>query len=84
MCYRHWGMVSASLQREIWRTYVTGQETRKDPSEEYLVAHHRAVACVARREGHAAAAVEHEALAVSHHHRVVVQEVEIDVEEEAG
>ncbi len=75
-CRRHWGMLCAALQREIWRTYVPGQEDRKDPSAEYLVAHHRSVAFVARREGHVAASVEHEALAITHQRRIVVETIE--------
>lgn len=75
-CRLHWGMLCAALQREIWWTYVSNQEVTKDPSLEYMVAHHRSVAFVARREGHVAASVEHEALAAAHQRRVVVESIE--------
>lgn len=51
MCARHWRMVPKDLQREVWRTYVPGQETRKDPTDAYLAAYRRAVNAVAALEG---------------------------------
>lgn len=44
-------MVPPSLKAEIWRTYVPGQEIRKDPTREYLEVQHRCVEYVATREG---------------------------------
>jgi len=37
-CKGHWFKLPPAIRNEIWRTYVPGQETRKDPSEAYLVA----------------------------------------------
>jgi hypothetical protein len=51
MCKRHWAMVPVQIRTEIWRTYIPGQESRKDPSEEYLNAYHEAVEAVALKEG---------------------------------
>jgi hypothetical protein len=51
MCLRHWRMVPRFLQRRIWDTYVSGQEIRKDPTDEYLEVQKEAVAAVAKREG---------------------------------
>jgi len=36
MCGRHWRMVPKKMQNELWAVYVPGQETRKDPTSEYL------------------------------------------------
>lgn len=44
MCPKHWAMVPANLQREIWKHYRQGQEVDKQPSEAY-----RAVTAVAKR-----------------------------------
>lgn len=44
-------MVSRINQREVWRTYTDGQERRKDPSHEYLIAAHVAICEVAVLEG---------------------------------
>lgn len=33
MCPKHWRMVPAALQREVWRTYRPGQCDDKSPSE---------------------------------------------------
>jgi len=51
MCLPHWRMVPRELQRQVWDTYVPGQEVRKDPTREYLEAHRAAVAAVAKLEG---------------------------------
>lgn len=51
MCAPHWRMVHSDLQRAVWRTYVPGQERRKDPSPDYLKAARAAINCVARAEG---------------------------------
>lgn len=37
-CAFHWFKLPKILRDKIWATYVEGQEIRKDPSEEYLVA----------------------------------------------
>lgn len=37
-CAHHWFRLPAPIRAEIWRTYVRGQELRKDPSTEYLAA----------------------------------------------
>lgn len=50
MCAPHWGLVPQRLQAQVWATYVAGQETRKDPSPEYLEAATAAIAAVAERE----------------------------------
>lgn len=47
----HWRMVPAKLQRELWAVYVDGQEDRKDPTPEYLVASERCILAVAVKEG---------------------------------
>lgn len=51
MCGPHWGMVSSDLQQWVWRTYVEGQEERKDPTDEYMEAQAAAVMYVAKKEG---------------------------------
>jgi len=43
-------MVPPNLQREVWRTYVPGQEKRKDPTVEYLRVAGEAIEAVARKE----------------------------------
>jgi len=43
-------MVPKSLQDAVWDTYVNGQEDRKDPSYEYLIASQNAINAVADRE----------------------------------
>lgn len=65
-CAYHWHMVPFAIQRAVWKAYVPGQETRKDPTDEYMAAHCRAVAAVARKEGKLKAAAEYEALAAHH------------------
>lgn len=44
-------MVSSDLQQWVWRTYVEGQEERKDPTDEYMEAQAAAVMYVAKKEG---------------------------------
>lgn len=51
-CLKHWRMTSKSLQDGIWATYQPGQERRKNPSPEYLLAQERAICYVALKEGH--------------------------------
>lgn len=51
MCSHHWYMVPKSLQDAVWATYVAGQEVRKDPTREYLVAARNAINAVAEKEG---------------------------------
>jgi hypothetical protein len=65
MCLRHWRMVPRDLQRAVWAAYVPGQEQRKDPTREYMVAHHLAVAAVASREGRVEDIAEN--LRLAHH-----------------
>lgn len=50
MCLKHWKMVPRVGQLDIWKTYVPGQEIRKDPTDEYLKAQQRAVAMVLKAE----------------------------------
>lgn len=50
-CLEHWKMTPSNLQRMIWKTYVPGQEIRKDPTEAYLLAQKAAVWAVAIAEG---------------------------------
>lgn len=62
MCAPHWRQVPGNLQRLIWRSYVKGQEIRKDPTALYLVAQAHVVAYVASLAGgpwSADRAVEH-------------------------
>lgn len=35
-CRTHWYTLPLEIRKEIWDTYVPGQEDRKDPSPEYL------------------------------------------------
>jgi hypothetical protein len=51
MCTMHWKMVPYALQQAVWDAYVPGQEVRKDPSPEYLLAARAAINAVAEREG---------------------------------
>lgn len=53
MCRRHWFMVPKPLRVAVWAAYVPGQETRKDPTDEYMSVQRAAVEAVARREGRA-------------------------------
>jgi len=50
MCKKHWYMVPKVLRDRVWDTYVPGQEIRKDPTSEYLVAANAAIEAVALRE----------------------------------
>lgn len=51
MCATHWRMVPMVLRKNVWRTYVEGQEIRKDPTPEYLEAAQAAIDYVASCEG---------------------------------
>ena len=51
MCKRHWFMVPKRIRDEVWRTYRTGQEVDKNPSETYMVAYRKAVNAVDQKEG---------------------------------
>lgn len=48
MCARHWRMVPAKLQADVWRTYRPGQETDKHPSREYVDAARAAIESIAQ------------------------------------
>lgn len=37
-CRKHWFKLPIGIRKEVWETYVPGQEERKDPTPEYLVA----------------------------------------------
>jgi hypothetical protein len=51
MCRKHWYMVPKPLRDRVWATYVSGQEIRKDPTDEYMDAQRAAVRAVEEREG---------------------------------
>jgi hypothetical protein len=51
MCLRHWRMVPRLVQARVWAAYRPGQEVRKDPSGEYMLAYNAAVDAVAAKEG---------------------------------
>lgn len=51
MCKPHWFMVPKKLRDALWDAYVPGQEIRKDPSPEYLIAANRCICAVAVKEG---------------------------------
>jgi len=51
MCKRHWFMVPKPMRDRIWATYVSGQEIRKDPTDEYMEASMQAIEAVAAKEG---------------------------------
>lgn len=51
MCLKHWCMVNPKIQSLVWRTYISGQEVRKDPTRAYLLAQRAAVWCVFVAEG---------------------------------
>lgn len=51
MCLRHWRMVPADLQKQIWATYRRGQCDDKQPSEAWHQAADAAIGAVASREG---------------------------------
>ena len=50
MCRRHWKLVPRPLKKAVWRFYRPGQEIRKNPSEDYLVAAANAINAVAEIE----------------------------------
>jgi hypothetical protein len=50
MCSKHWRMVPHRLQRAVWRAYVPGQENRRNPSGEYMLATREAIDYVAKLE----------------------------------
>jgi hypothetical protein len=50
MCLPHWRLVPQELKRAVWATYRRGQEIRKDPTPEYLVAARAAIEAVAEKE----------------------------------
>lgn len=51
MCTRHWRLLPKPLKNAIWETYVPGQETRKDPSFEYVQAAGVAIRWLSEYEG---------------------------------
>jgi hypothetical protein len=51
MCLKHWRLVDQKIQAMVWKTYVPGQEIRKDPTRAYLLAQRSAVWCVFVEEG---------------------------------
>lgn len=51
MCAKHWRRVPKDIQREVWRSYRSGQCDDKNPSAEWLAAAARAIAAVAEKEG---------------------------------
>ena len=51
MCGPHWRQVPPNLKRAVWDNYVSGQEVRKDPTDEYLAAALEAIDAVAVKEG---------------------------------
>jgi hypothetical protein len=55
MCRRHWFLCPKPLRREVWRLYRSGQEVRKDPSDDYLAAARAAIEAVAEIERRQAA-----------------------------
>lgn len=50
MCHFHWSLVPPALKREVWSAYVPGQETRKDPTDEYIEVARAAIEAVRRVE----------------------------------
>lgn len=50
-CPKHWRLVPADLQHELWATYRSGQENTMTPSAAYLRAAAACVQAVASREG---------------------------------
>ncbi len=51
MCPRHWRKVPKKLQSDVWSFYVSGQEIRKNPTLDYLMAAWTAIFAVADKEG---------------------------------
>lgn len=50
MCAYHWRLVPEPLKKAVWRTYVAGQEIRKDSTDAYLDAAQDAIRAVAQKE----------------------------------
>jgi hypothetical protein len=50
MCSRHWRMVPAELQAQVWKHYRPGQEVDKRPTQDYLDVMDEAIAAVAKAE----------------------------------
>lgn len=50
MCFRHWKIVPAILQREVWKHYRHGQCDDKQPSKEWMKAADDAIAAVYDKE----------------------------------
>lgn len=50
MCRKHWYMVPAKLQKEVWKHYRVGQCDDMNPSKEWHVAADAAIAFVAEKE----------------------------------
>ena len=46
MCRRHWSMVPAGLQRDVWAAYRPGQCDDKRPSETWFAAADAAIKAV--------------------------------------
>jgi hypothetical protein len=51
MCWWHWKMVPADLQKEVWRHYRKGQCDDMKPSSEYLAAARAAIDAVVTQIG---------------------------------
>ena len=51
MCAKHWRKVPASLQREVWKHYRSGQCDDRRPSKEWHRAASAAIASVALKDG---------------------------------
>ena len=49
MCRTHWAKLRKVTQNAIWREYMPGQETRKDPTVRYLAVQQYAIGEVAFR-----------------------------------
>lgn len=56
VCVDHWRTLRQPLKSAIWREYVPGQESRKDPTARYLCVQQRAVAELAFKPNDEAAA----------------------------
>lgn len=51
MCRKHWYMLPKATRDAVWAVYVEGQETRMDPTMEYLEVTSKAIAWLAVEEG---------------------------------
>lgn len=51
MCRWHWHRLPKALRDAVWAAYVPGQESRMDPSGEYLTVSRRAIEWLERLEG---------------------------------